>query len=73
MTERAMTNRTPAIVIAVALVCSSQAVFVGPSHAQSTAQSSDGNGVSNFRQYLLARNQLRRHSRAPDGDRRPER
>ena len=43
-----MTNRTRAIVIAVALACSSQAVFVGPSHAQSTAKSSDGNGVSNF-------------------------
>src|SRR6266545_7109086 len=40
--ERAMSNRTGAILIAAALLCSS-----GPSQAQSQAQSS-GNGVSNF-------------------------
>ncbi len=41
--ERAMTNRAGAIIIAAALVCSSQAVFVSRSHAQSS-----GNGISNF-------------------------
>ncbi|HXV29816.1 MAG TPA: lytic murein transglycosylase, partial [Sinorhizobium sp.] len=39
-----MTNRTGAIVIAAALLCASQAVLVGPSHAQS----SGGDGISNF-------------------------
>ena len=38
-----MTNRAGAIIIAAALACSSQAVFVSPSHAQSS-----GNGISNF-------------------------
>ena len=41
--ERAMTNRAGAILIAATLACSSQAVFVSPSHAQSP-----GNGISNF-------------------------
>jgi membrane-bound lytic murein transglycosylase B len=41
--ERAMTNRAGAIIIAAALACSSLAVFVSPSHAQSS-----GNGISNF-------------------------
>ncbi|MEA2894956.1 MAG: rane-bound lytic murein transglycosylase, partial [Bradyrhizobium sp.] len=41
--ERAMTNRAGAMLIAAALACSSQAVFVSPSHAQSS-----GNGISNF-------------------------
>ena len=41
--ERAMTNRAGAIMIAAALVCSSQAVFVSRPYAQSS-----GNGVSNF-------------------------
>ena len=45
--ERAVTNRAGAMLIAAALACSSQAVFVSPSQAQSQAQSSD-NGVSNF-------------------------
>src|SRR6266487_6151923 len=45
--ERAMTNRAGAILIAGALLCSSQAVFVSQSQAQSQAQSSD-NGISNF-------------------------
>src|SRR6266702_1853679 len=45
--ERAMTNRAGAILIAAALLCSSQAVFVSRSQAQSQAQSSD-NGISNF-------------------------
>src|SRR5215216_4333648 len=40
--ERAMSNRTGAILIAAALLCSN-----GPSKAQSQAPSS-GNGVSNF-------------------------
>ena len=42
--ERAMTNRAGAIIIAAALVCSSQAVFVSPSHAQSAGN----DGISNF-------------------------
>ena len=46
MTERAMTNRTRAIVIAAALVCSSQAVFVGPIPCPICP--SGGNGISNF-------------------------
>src|SRR5256885_13728888 len=41
--ERAMTNRAGAILIAAALLCSSQAVFVSRSQAQSS-----GNGISNF-------------------------
>jgi membrane-bound lytic murein transglycosylase B len=41
--ERAMTNRARAIIIAAALVCSSQAAVVGQSHAQSS-----GNGITNF-------------------------
>ncbi len=41
--ERAMINRAGAIIIAAALACSSQAVFVRSSHAQSS-----GNGISNF-------------------------
>src|SRR6185436_18411994 len=42
--ERAMTNRAGAIIIAAALVCSSQAVFV----SQSQAQSAGNDGISNF-------------------------
>ena len=42
--ERAMTNRAGAIIIAAALVCSSQAVFV----SQSLAQSAGNDGISNF-------------------------
>src|SRR5258707_11831620 len=45
--ERAMTNGAGAILIAAALLCSSQAVFVSRSQAQSQAQSSD-NGISTF-------------------------
>src|SRR6266487_5290221 len=40
--ERAMTNRAGAILIAAALACSSQAVFVSQSHAQPS------DGISNF-------------------------
>jgi membrane-bound lytic murein transglycosylase B len=41
--ERAMTNRARAIMIAAALVCSSQPAFVSHAHAQSS-----GNGITNF-------------------------
>src|SRR5437879_2497225 len=42
--ERAMSNRTGAILIAAALLCSCQAAFVSPSHAQSAGS----DGISNF-------------------------
>ena len=42
--ERAMTNRTGAIIIAAALLCSCQAAFISPSHAQSAGN----DGISNF-------------------------
>jgi lytic murein transglycosylase len=44
LTERATTNRAGAIIIAAALLCSSQVAFVSQSHAQPAG----GNGVSNF-------------------------
>src|ERR1700754_695507 len=42
--ERAISSRTGAILIAVALLCSCQAAFVSPSHAQSAGS----DGISNF-------------------------
>ena len=53
LTERAMSNRTGAIMIAAALLCSS-----GQSQAQSQAQSS-GNGISNFLGQHLLRPEIR--------------
>src|SRR4051812_2873087 len=41
--ERARSSRTGAILIAAALLCSCQAAFISPTHAQSS-----GNGISNF-------------------------
>src|SRR6185437_10671291 len=49
MTERAMTNRTRAIAIAAALMCSSQTVAVSPSHAQSAGS----DGISKFLNNIL--------------------
>src|SRR3982751_3707615 len=41
--ERVRSSRTGAILIAAALLCSCQAAFISPTHAQSS-----GNGISNF-------------------------
>lgn len=44
LAERAMSNRAGTILIAAALLCSCQAAFVGPSHAQTAGN----DGISNF-------------------------
>jgi membrane-bound lytic murein transglycosylase B len=62
MTERAMTYRTRAIVIAAALICSSQAALVGSSHAQSGS-----NGVSNFLGNIFSGQKSAQAAQGPDG------
>ena len=52
--ERTMTNRAGAMLIAAALVCSSQAVFVSRSQAQSQAQSSGSDGITSVADFFIA-------------------